>query len=335
MSTPLTSELIISALGSGVSDERLRQRFAAAELFNWPDVNEDREGAWNVEYWRHGCALSFSETEGYEKLYGSKPLEGSLAVAAIYFYAEGVNGFHGFEGSLPFGLDFSMTPEEVHAIIGNAYASRSPYGSRVDLFYLKEHALNICFNSKSGKIGFVEIRKKNIYEYALRSSSSVRWTDYSFVIGMPPSHEDTLRHLVEHIGIPVAADELSQFECDEFRKDFGLTFYSSDIESLEWPEFEQLPGQKARILTGVKFDRAGNFNSSGFKGRLPFDIEFSDDPISVISKLPATGFNAPLSEVAGHYGFVHEDRYYHIYFSIVFWQIIAISVFHPALTPRQ
>ncbi|WP_133493357.1 hypothetical protein [Alcanivorax sp. 24] len=136
MATENLDQLMLSALGKGNKDDEVRKAFAEASLANWPDVADDREAAWNVEYWRYGCSLTFVETGQYEQLFDEHGIQGGLVAATSTFYLRGVDGFRAFPEEPPFGLTPGMKPDEVAACIGPVRASRVPYDRRVDLFFV-------------------------------------------------------------------------------------------------------------------------------------------------------------------------------------------------------
>lgn len=334
MRAPVDSQLILSALGKGCDDTQLRAAFALATLNNWPDPRDDREGARICAYWRYGCALYFQPSDNHERLYGRAGAQGDLVVESVVFFGD-ADGYRAFEAELPFGLSFDLTPQQAAAALGAPALTRTPYDRRADLFLLPDYALNVCYDEREQRIDYLQVRWPTIYESGRLAEPRPHWREFERALGHPVDAPAVLSGLSQALNVPVLAEELAQFECDDYRRGFGVSFYSNTVERLHWPDLaSQHRNGRQRVLTGVKFQRAGDFASAGFAGPLPFGLWFGDSPEQALAKLPAAPTRHLGGDGGGHYGLLHDGLYHHVQFSLVYASVVAISVFHPALAPE-
>ncbi len=80
-------------------------------------------------------------------------------IDAIQFYSAEHPDFDGFSGSLPFGLDFKMTRDKVHAQLGDPDHSTSPRQigpglehSGIDRYYTKTCTVAVSYSAASGQV---------------------------------------------------------------------------------------------------------------------------------------------------------------------------------------
>ncbi|QEI07093.1 hypothetical protein FXN63_15540 [Pigmentiphaga aceris] len=321
--TPISLDLVLSALGRGTEDTALIARFDAATLRNWPDPEDDRE---MVEgYWRFGFALEFDHRVAFERRYGRAGAQGPLVVSAIVFYADEDEGYTTWAHALPAELSFDMSPADVAKQLGSAVATRAPYDRRVDKFFVGDHVLDVCFDDDEQRIAFVSIRLKDIYEREVAPTSDLRWEALAQAIAQDVESPTLHASLASALRVPVTSDELDDRQNDAFHEDLGLTFYS--LKGKEMPGAGDKSVARKRLVSGIKFCRAGVARSSGYAGTLPFGLNFGDGPDAVRAKLPPDAFQDAY-EAGGRFTCTVDGYFFHVYVSLVFWQTIAVSVFH-------
>ncbi|WP_066127944.1 hypothetical protein [Bordetella ansorpii] len=321
---PIDAHLVMSALGRGSLDQDLLQRFAQAGLFNWPDPDDDREGAAVEEYWRYGFTLEFADTLAQERLLGVSGLQGPLAVSAILFFSAGVGGHAGWQQALPYDLSFGMSPADLERAFGPPRATRAPYGLPVSQFLVDAYVLDVCYAPEGqGNIDFFSFRLQNIYERGEAPVSDRDWKPLARMIGKPVT-DTTLLQLVEaSVGAPVTASDLSSHENTQFHRQCGLSFYAL-------PAAELGGAGKQKCVAGFKMSRAGVYGSKGYSGALPFGLVFADGPDAIREKLPETAKQGAF-EASGRFTCRTDSLFFHVHYSLIFWQIIAVSVFHLAM----
>ena len=321
--TPITLALILSALSRGIEDNDLIASFDGATLRNWPDPDDDDvlvEG-----YWRFGFALEFEETLAFERRVGRSGVKGQLAVSAIVFYGDGEDGYIPWAHELPAGLSFDMPPAAVAQHLGAPLATRAPYERRVDKFFVDDYVLDVCFDDDEERIAFVSVRPKDVYEQGIVATSKLRWEAVASAIGQDVESADLHASLTSVLGMPVASGDLDEHENEAFRESLGLTFYS--LKGEEMPGAGDKLAARKQLVSGVKFSRAGVVRSWGYSGTLPFGLHFGDSPDVVRAKLPSNAFEGGY-EAGGRFTCIADGLFFHVYFSLVYWQIIAVSVFH-------
>ncbi len=323
-SAAIDVDLVLAALGRGTQDEALRERYAQAGLHNWPDPQDDREDASIEAYWRYGFTLEFDETATQEPLLGVSGIEGPLTVSAALFYADGVAGHTGWQPALPFGLAFDMTPAEVAAVLGEPRASRAPYELRVDQFLRGQYVLDVCYApAGEGGIDFVSVRPQNIYETGRAVVTDMPWQPLAESIGVPADDAALLARLASYVDASLVAADLADDENTRFQRQSGLTFHGLAAKALG--------GSGRKIcLAGFKMARAGLHGSKGYTGQLPFGLLFGDGPETIGAKLPPDAQQSS-HEAHGRYICEANGLFFDVHYSLIHWQIIAVSVFHPAL----
>lgn len=321
---PIDASLVMSALGRGVQDQDLLQRFAQAGLFNWPDPDDDRDGATVEAYWRYGFTLEFEDTLAQERLLGVSGIQGPLAVSALLFYSAGVGGHAGWRQALPYGLSFGMSAADLETRLGRPRATRAPYGLEVSQFLVDAYVLDVCHSpAGQGNIDFFSFRLQNIYERGEAPVSAQDWQPLAGALGKPVTDAWVLELAEAAAGAPVTAADLSRHENMQFHRQSGLSFYAV-------PAAELGGVGKHKCLAGFKMARAGVHESKGYAGKLPFGLVFADGPDAIRAKLPATARQDSF-EADGRFTCNTGHFFLHVHYSLIFWQIIAVSVFHVAL----
>lgn len=323
----IDAQLVMSALGRGIEDPDLLRRFAQASLFNWPDLDDDRLGATVEEYWRYGFTLEFDDTQALERLLGVSVIRGPLAVSAVLFYPAGVGGHAGWKQPLPYGLSFGMGAADLERKLGRPRATRAPYGQRVDQFLVDAYVLDVCHSpdNESG-IDFFSFRLKNIYEKEGAPISEHDWEPLAQAIGRPVADPMVLQLASAFAAAPVTPLDLSGHENTQFHLQSGLSFYAL-------PAAELGGVGKQKCFAGFKMARAGVYGSKGYSGKLPFGLVFADGPDAIRAKLPVTAQQDGF-EANGRFTCRADNYFFHVHYSLIFWQIISVSVFHVRMDPE-
>jgi hypothetical protein len=105
-------------LGQPVSDPHvssLLSHIGIAQPLASPQPDESYTG---VESEAHGIGINVARAEDIDLPAADELPEGTLAVSTIFMFAEGEQGHTQFQGLLPEGLKFSMSRDEVRALLG-------------------------------------------------------------------------------------------------------------------------------------------------------------------------------------------------------------------------
>lgn len=351
----MDGKILVSFIGKSPNDPSFDAWLQEHRIFERPHLAEQDEeyeedteaAAINArnseieENEKHSIALIYENQDNYNRIFkdNSIHMDGDFILKQVAFYAQGVSSYRGFQGTLPFGLVFSDTQTLVHQKLGKPIASRFIHNLSADLWVTPDWHINISYVHLSGTIAIIHIRRPNIYDLRMIGNHS---PDISSAIRdrMPSPHNlsHALGFAIDDLRLadafkPIIWDQDSLNEANHteevfrYTKNYGLSLYFREGKDFR-RESNPLP-KYGTFFAGYRLNRAGDMESDGFQGQLPFGLSFHDTPLEILKHMGQPPDKKGTSSDTGYFIWDLPSYRVHIVYSLIDWQLYRITFFAP------
>lgn len=285
---------------------------------------------------RFSLALIYVDRGVYAELFGSaagmRPSDdGNFVLKQVALYGPGVQDYLGFGGALPFGLAFGMTPSQVVAALGPPVVRRTVHGLTCDLWLLDGWQINVSYSEDSRSIAIVHLRHQHVFDRRMFGSEvaliePLPLDSFALIKLLGASTDDPeLRQALGLLGLDATGFDSSICdELPEFIRDFGVTLYfgpagtKRDAGSIR-------KVRKQTVLTGFRLNRTGDMASHGYRGSLPFGIQFHDSPFEAQERVGRPPDEQVLNDDTGAFIWNMPNHQLRVMFSLIDFQVYRVS----------
>lgn len=289
---------------------------------------------------RYSLCLIYEEADSFERLFGYEPDEADFVLKQVAFYAKGVQDYRGYAGELPWGLRFTMSRADVHALLGIPTASRIVHELPVDLYLTEQAVINISYVSDGLSIAVVHVRPSHIFDKRMLGLSAPEIDELAVDLDRLTSclgrstYDETLDTVLDFTGWH--ASDFDMADCDEVMKlvpRHGLTLYYRKVA--DYPVLQGSdPIQGGSVFAGFRANRRGDMNSDGYAGKLPFGIEFHDTPERVVERVGRPPDWRLIDVDTGSFKWKLPSCTLHVLFSLIDYQVYRVTCFAKFLEPE-
>lgn len=263
---------------------------------------------------RNSLMLKYAEANQYKLLHDIKiPIAGDFVFQELFIFPKSLE-FIGYQGDLPFELEFDMESYAVTTKLSNPISVKRLSESIIlETFYIANFIVNISY--KESKISAIGIRRPDFYDliYLHRPFKDFPPVNKSLDFDC----QKWLPHLGNHFFTQELNDVLPKYSIDndieledcvfcilvDLLKEYGVTLYYNN--SYKYQEKLGIKDQGI-IFSGFRLTRRGEKYSDGFQGKIPFNLTFSIPIEEVIRNI---GSSPDKEDTVGMY------RFYTWYFS--------------------
>jgi hypothetical protein len=353
-SNEMNANTLLSFLGCTTSDAQFDSFLTAHRIYARPHTQEeDDEYADDVDaayenarlslindVERESIALVYEERNDYIQLFGRVNGEGDFVLKQLAFYGADVMDHRGFSGQLPRSLTFSDSRADVHAKLGSPVANRRIRGLFCDLYLTSDLCLNVSYRNDEGPIDIVHVRRPHLFDLRMLKGTqaecdkkAVNLAELTKCLGKS-AYDSDLESLLRPMGWQ--STDFSMADCDEVPNlidRFGLTLYYRDAK-----HYSTLDGKTfvrdGAVFAGFRVNRLGDMGSRGFKGSLPFGIEFHHTPRQVIAIVGRDPDWTSIGPDIGALKWKLPHHTLHVMFSLIDCQIYRVSCFAKFMEPE-
>lgn len=275
---------------------------------------------------RHGVALIYESRESHGRLFSAEAAGQGFVLKQAAFYGPGVSGRAGFQGELPFGLRFADGPAQVREKLSAPIARRVLHGLPAELWVDKDWHLNISYTADAGRVAIVHVRRPNRYDLemigAASSEASRNAPDLeklNAAIGLAVDDAKLQAALAPLAWNQDARDEAGRGdEVFRYLKSHGLSLYFRDGADVG-----------TTVLAGYCVNRAGDMDSAGYPGPLPFGLAFSTRLEDIIPRVGRDPDAHGVAEDTGYFLWNLPGFRLHVLYSLIDWQVYRVTCSGP------
>lgn len=342
----MNGDELIQLIGLSNLNLKLNQYLSDNNIYDMPflpeedeDFDEDpyeatcrSEESTICEVERASIILIYDNKEEHYFLYPeSEDIEsGDFFLRMVVFYAEGVHDFIGFNGRLPFNLQFSNSRDDVHHITKTyPLFSRNIGGYWVDRHYINGFMVDISYDNNEIKI--IHVKKPHYYDRkmlalpeneAIIASEQINIKETLKLFG-EGRFSDKLKILSSDLSEDITTDGDCFAEVTGKIKEKGVTYYFYCSNKLDEKYINK--EHDSIIFAGIRVNRRGYLNSNGFYGRLPYNLTFYDTPEQVTEKMGREADKIRLADQTILLTWITYDYLIEVLCSLIDYQVLAVS----------
>lgn len=281
----MDADVLLKLLGLRDTDLRVEDALRAYGVLRRPKLVVDAADAdgpvvssqdW-VSNLSVGIEFGFQEegaTMGLDQLeWGAGP----MLLSEIYFYGERA-GTRAYPQPLPFGLSLRDNRAAVRAKMARLESTRRSYVR--DTWDLPDFRITVSYADGGTRIDFVvcmlRIEAPEPFEGGMAAMPRV--DDMIALLGKRID-EVGVRRVFVPLGLDRPALDSSNDQLIDLRRTYGLKLHVRPLGS------GRESTQARRRLHGIECMRAGELESRGWRGDLPFGIRFDDSPEAALAKV--------------------------------------------------
>lgn len=286
---------------------------------------------------RQSLALIYEDGATYRRLFRAPEpapaCDGDFVLKQVAFYAPGVSGYAGYAPALPFALTFADTPATVRSKLGTPRAARMLHGLPADLWVTREWHVTVSYNTTRTGIAIVHVRRPNLYDLRMIGAQACPAPEPTApdlqMLGALLGKEiwdPAVRAALRPLGWSDAADAAAA-ECGrvhELLPRHGLTLYLGDGRGTHTTASSGSQTH-ANCLVGITAHRAGDLDSDGFHGTLPFGLQFHFTPDQIVQCMQRDPDEHGHTHDTGDFVWYMDGGRLHALCSLVDWQLYRLS----------
>lgn len=298
-------------------------------------VHKEAENSLIIEAEHLGCCLIFAPRKEYELLFGPAAEPGEFIFKEAAFYAQGVQDYQQYSGTLPGNLAFGDTISRVPAMLQRRpTVCRMVYDVLSERYEYKGWILNIGFSVDRREVLHVRMRSPHRYDLLAQQDAAPEIKDLETskilfdVLGSPIT-DLKVQKAFSKIGLKL--DQLQPQFCPEeitdLEKPKGVALYFRDAEELQRVRSTSDPEET--WFVGFRFKRCGDLGSEGYWGELPHQLAFHDSSQDVLNKIGKTPDASGESDQLCWYMWKFERHILHAMCSKIDDQLYRVTLFAP------
>lgn len=304
------------------------------EEFREDTIARRAENSLIVESERLGCCLIFEARAKYEQLFDPVGEPGLFILKEIVFYAQGVQGYQGYPGTLPGNVHFGDMKGRVASVLHcRPTVTRRIYDMLTERYECRGWILNAGYGD-GNQLQTVHLRRPHRYDRLAQCGAPPEIRDTKTtalllnVLGRPRS-DPLVEAAFARIGVD--ADQAKPRFCPDTVADLaptkGITLFFRDGSDLPGT-----PGDPdAAWFVGVCFKRCGDLGSAGYWGELPMGLAFHDSAARILEKVGKAPDEQGTSDQLGHYMWKFDRYILHAMHSLIDDQLYRVTLFAPIL----
>lgn len=239
-----------------------------------------------------GIEFGFQEEGAYMGLDQSDRGIGPMLLTEVYFYAERP-GIRPYPWPLPFGLVLRDTRSTVRAKMAQLERTRRSYVR--DTWDHPVFRITVSYANDGDSIDFIvcmlRTQAPEPFEGGMAKLPAINTMINLLGKGMDDSG---LRQIFVPLGLDRHMFGSSSGHLIDFRHTYGFKL------GFRKPQTRIVNSSKTAWLSQIECLRAGEFESRGWRGDLPFGISFDDSPETVFAKVGLAQTNVVNQEFSGH-----------------------------------
>ena len=217
---------------------------------------------------------------------------------------------------------FADGPAQVREKLSAPIAYRVLHGLPAELWVGKDWHLNISYTADAGRVAIVHVRRPNRYDLemigAASSEASRNAPDLeklNAAIGLAVDDVKLQAALAPLAWNQDAWDEAGRGdEVFRYLKSHGLSLYFRDGADVGTP-----------VLAGYRVNRAGDMDSAGYPGPLPFGLAFSTRLEDIIPRVGRDPDAHGVAEDTGYFLWNLPGFRLHVLYSLIDWQVYRVT----------
>ncbi len=310
----MNADNIISAFNSSVESIKVEAIFNALGTYYRPKLPESNQEVFHdwILIRRKGVELGFVDSNYQTAAPRSRWGEGELLLTQAYFYA-GFDHVQPFSDVLPKGLCFTDDRGLVRAKLAAFEATRHSYKN--DTWDVDGYRLSITYTDQGKGIDRIACR---ILASPIQTDHDVCWPALAAIMaafGADIYSEEFLNLWGNLITKEKLQEGVEENEID-LRLDYGVTI-------------SLVAAGTAPIFQAITLHRNRDMEGTGWKGDLPFGLQFDDSPAILfekINQLPEQHSDSPLT---GHAVWHFSKGTLHILYSNLDNRLLRIRLIAP------
>lgn len=279
----MNAAAIASLLGLTSTDPRVEETLQQFAVLRRPALELDSAGIDGlvsksqdrVSNLSVGIEFGFQEESALMGLDEADFSVGPLLLSEIYFYGQRL-GVREYPQDLPLGLALSDNRETVRHKLAWLEDTRRSYVR--DTWEHGAFRLTVSYADLDQRIDFVLcMLRAESFEAFEGGVSRLPGVDAMTALLSRPMDDPVVRQALVPLGLDRQVLTGGSERAIDFRRTYGFKLILRPAVT---------PGKpKTMVLREIEYQREGEFGSRGWRGELPFDIEFDDSPETMIRKV--------------------------------------------------
>ena len=224
-----------------------------------------------------------------------------------------------------------MSPAHVAAALGQPLVRRTVHSLVFDLWLGDGWQVNVSYSEASNAIAIIHVRRQHLF-------------DRRMISGEPgpvdPLAVDSMV-LTQLLGVPTGAVELQQaigafcwdaaafdfsdcHELPELIQPHGVAFYFARVSNENSARRDVSKGKRS-VLSGFRLNRLGDMSSRGYRGALPFGIQFHDSPFAAEQRVGRAPDDQIINDDTGAFVWHMPNHQLRVMFSLIDFQVYRVS----------